>query len=285
MAPQILLYNDMTTRIISKIPKPQISAPIRYDLSHDAANSISDFLSLIDATLNKTSQSTGPLSPNENVADAVAPGSHTPSKIQNAIELALLRSNAASSRRSANRFEISRSGERIAIIILTRPAYRLGEAIFATIDFQESEVPCYSLNATLESSELIDTAIALRSRTSIQRATRRIHVSESICTMFNRRVTFSPTIPPAATPDFVTSGISLEWVLRFEFVTSRTKRELNADNDWDCLFEEVGRDERNVIYSAVQGFPCESFDVTVPLRVYGARCGIDENSRAENFPI
>ena len=285
MAPQILLYNDMTTRIISKIPEPQITAPIRYDLSHDAANSISDFLSLVDATLNKTSQFTGPLSPIENVADTVAPGSHTASEIQNAIELALLRSNAAPSRRSANRFEISRSGERIAIIVLTRSAYRLGEAIFATIDFQESEVPCYSLNATLESSELIDTAIALRSRTSIQRATRRIHASESICTMFNRRVTFSPTIPPAATPDFVTSGISLEWVLRFEFVTGRTKRELDVDKDWDCLFEEVGRDERNIIYSAVQGFPCESFDVTVPLRVYGARCGIDESSLAENFPI
>lgn len=275
----------MTTRIISKVPNPRITAPIRYDISHNAANSISDFLSLIDDTLIKTDQSTGPLSPNENLADAVTPGSHTPSEIQNAIELALLRSNAATSRRSANRFEISRSGERIAIIVLTRSAYRLGEAIFATIDFKESEVPCYSLNATLESSELIDTAIALRSRTSIQRATRRIHATESICTMFSRRVTFSPTIPPAATPDFVTSGISLEWVLRFEFVTGRIKRELDIDKDWDCLLEEVERDERNIIYSAVQGFPCESFDVTVPLRVYGARCGIDESSPAENFPI
>lgn len=282
MAPQILLYNDIATRIISKISNPPLAAPIRSDQSHDAAPSISDFLSLIDATLNKSSQSKGPLSPNDNVADAMAPGSHAPSKIQNAIELTLLRSNAASSRRSANRFEISRSGERIAIIVLTRPAYRLGEAIFATIELQESEVPCYSLNATLESSELIDAAIALRSKTSVQRATRRIHASETICTMFNRRVTFSPTIPLAATPDFVTSGISLEWVLRFEFVTSRTKREVEADN---CLLEEVGRDERNIIYSAVQGISCESFDVTVPLRVYGARYGIDDGSQAENFPI
>lgn len=285
MAPHILLYKDITARMISKISKSQTNTPFRTDLSHDATPSISDFLSLIDATLNKTSQSTSPLSPTDNVADVEAPGSHTPNKIQNAIELALLRSNAASSRRSANRFEISKSGERIAIIVLTRPAYRLGEAIFATVDFQESEVPCYSLNATLESSELIDTTIALRSRTSIQRATRRIYASESICTMFNRRVTFTPTIPPAATPDFVTSGVSLEWVLRFEFVTSRTKREVDSDNEWDCIFEEVGRDERNIICSAVQGIPCESFDITVPLRVYGARCAIDERSQAEDFPI
>lgn len=285
MAPHILLYNDLATRLIRRISNSQMTAPIRPDQSHDAAPSISDFLSLIDATLNKRSQSNGPLSPNDNVASAMTPGSHGPSKIQNTIELTLLRSNAASSRRGANRFEISRSGERIAIIVLTRPAYRLGETIFATIDLQESEVPCYSLNATLESSELIDTAIALRSRTSVQRATRRIHGSDSICTMFNRRVTFSPTIPLAATPDFVTSGISLEWVLRFEFVTSRTKREVDADNGWDCLLEEVGRDERNIIYSAAQGITCESFDVTVPLRVYGARYGIDDRSQAENFPI
>lgn len=285
MAPHILLYNDMVAHVISKISKPHLTPPIRPILSDDAHPSIFDFLSCIDATLNKTSQSTGTLSPNDNVADAIAAGSHSPSTIQNSIELALLRSNAASSRRSANRFEISRSGERIAIIVLTRPAYRLGEAIFATIDFQESEVPCYSLNATLESSEFIDTAIALRSKTSIQRATRRIHASESTCTMFNRRVTFRPTIPPAATPDFVTSGISLEWVLRFEFVTSRTKREVDTDHEWNCLFEEVGRDERNIIYSAVQGISCETFDVTVPIRVYGARCGIDERSQAENFSI
>lgn len=282
MAPHILLYNDIATPIVSKISNPPMTAPVRSDQSYDVAPSISDFLSLIDATLNRSNLSNGPLSPNDNVVGVMAPNSHAPSKIQNAIELTLLRSNAASSRRSANRFEISRSGERIAIIVLTRPAYRLGEAVFATIDLQESEVPCYSLNATLESSELIDAAIALRSRTSIQRATRRIHASESICTMFNRRVTFSPTIPLAATPEFVTSGISLEWVLRFEFVTSRTK---HADNEWGCLFEEVGRDERNIIYSAVQGISCESFDVTVPLRVYGARYGIDDRSPVENFPI
>lgn len=262
-----------------------MTTPIRSNVSHDAAPPISDFLSFLEATHNITGQSTGPLSPNDDVTDAVSPGSHTPSKIQNAIEIALLRSNTASSSRTANRFEISRSGERIAIIVVTRPAYRLGEVIFVTIDFQGSEVQCCSLNATLESSELIDTAIALRSKTSIHRATRRIHASESICTLFNRRVTFSPTIPPAATPDFVTSGISLEWLLRFEFVTSRTKREADSDDERDSLFEVVGRDERNIIYSAVQGIPCESFDVTIPLRVYGARCGIDERSQVENFPI
>lgn len=285
MAPHILLYNDMANPVVSKISNPPITAPVRSDQSYYLTPSISDFLSLIDATLNKSNQPNGPLSPNDNFVGVMAPGSHVPSQIQNAIELTLHRSNATSSRHSTNRFEISRSGERIAIIVLTRPAYRLGEAVFATIDFQESEVPCYSLNATLESSELIDAAIALRSRTIIQRATRRIHASESICTMFNRRVTFSPTIPLAATPEFVTSGISLEWVLRFEFVTSRTKREVDADNERGCLFEEVGRDERNIIYSAVQGISCESFDVTVPLRVYGARYGIDDRNQAENFPI
>ncbi|KAK4697132.1 hypothetical protein P7C71_g893, partial [Lecanoromycetidae sp. Uapishka_2] len=91
-------------------------------------------------------------------------------------------------------------------------------------------------------------------------------------------------IPGTATPEFITSGISLEWSLRFEFVTGRVGDVEESDESPDDLMEEVARDERGSVNAAVQVLPCETFDVSVPLRVYGA-VGFDEKTEAGEFPI
>ncbi len=283
MSPHILLHSNTCVLKPNERARSDTS-PATSGICSNSGSSIQDFLSYVDITLDKNAQLAGLLSPNDTVQNS-PPASGASSPVQEAIELALLGSNSTkSSRRSANRFEISRGGDRVAAIVLTRPAYRLGEAISAAIDFQDSEISCYSLHATLESSEVIDPAIALRSETSIQRVTRRVHASDTVSTAFARRATFNPIIPINATPEFFTSGISLEWVLRFEFVTSRTRRDMeNSDNEG--LLEEVARDERNSVIAAVQGMSCELFDVTVPLRVYGARSAFDENTEAGNLLV
>ena len=205
--------------------------------------------------------------------------------MKESIDLAILRSNTAtSSARGINRFEITRSGERVAVIMLARPAYRLGETVPVAIDFQDSDVACYSLHATLETSEVIDPAIALRSKASIHRATTRILASQIESTICAKKVLFNPMIPSTSTPEFITSGISLEWRLRFEFVTSRLG-DAEEDEDIDDLMEEVARDERGVVKAAVQGLPCETFDVTVPLRVFGNPSAFDEETETGDFPI
>ncbi|KAK7747041.1 Golgi membrane exchange factor (Ric1p-Rgp1p) subunit [Diatrype stigma] len=315
------------------------------------------------------------------------------STAKEAIDLAILRSNLApAGGQSSNRFEIARNGRRVGTVMLARPAYRLGEQVHLCVDFAGASVPCYAVHAALETAERVaDPALALRSEASVHRVTRRVHASASEAALFARRVVFSPTIPVSATPEFVTSGLSLEWKVRIEFVVPSSSSaaannhrahgdyyhggggsggddsdedseededddDSNDDNDDDDeeeeeededeksssasgvsggaangtgsggsgsgsgggggkgngigggggkkkggkkgsghgggkrgrsvphpLLEEISRDERGgLVLVAVENLECESFEVAVPLRVYGAVCnGLERLERDE----
>jgi RAB6A-GEF complex partner protein 2 len=209
-----------------------------------------------------------------------------PSSMKETIDLAILRSNATSLSLSSNKFEIARSGRHVAVINLARPSYRLGETITAIIDFSNADIPCYSVLVSLETSERVDPAIALRSNASIYRATRKVHASFVENALFARRLVFTPTIPPNATPEFVTSGISLEWKMRVEFTTPRVTGEEDEDGLLDELLEEVQGDDRGIVLAATERLLCESFEVAVPIRVYGAVItGGGEKGMDEGFVI
>ncbi|KAL8366058.1 hypothetical protein RB595_004709 [Gaeumannomyces hyphopodioides] len=289
-----------------------------------------------------------------------SPAADTPAK--EAIDMAILRSNLTSAgQQSANRFEIARNGRRVGVVTLARPAWRLGEAVTMTVDFSQAQVPCYALHAALETAERVDPSLALRSEASVHRVTRRVYATSSEAAMYARRIVFSPTIPVTATPEFVTSGISLEWKVRLEFVVPSTtaaamanhmppppsplpshspnnggggggdndnddEHDNNDDDDDDSdtgsrrteraplatpggnsnsnsnsygyyaggggqqqhgghhpLLEEVARDDRGgLVLVAAETLPCESFEVAVPLRVYGAVCsGLERLERDE----
>lgn len=288
MSPHIILQDATSISMTNEHRKHQKHHIIGANLAplNKSDACIRDFLSYVEATLDNTRQNSGLslLSPTECGQSLFTPVAEAPGTVKDAIDLALLRSNSTTaSKRSANRFEITRSGDRVAVISLARPAYRLGEAISSIIEFQESDISCYSLHATLESSESVDPSIALRSKASIQRATRRIHVSHSESTLFQQRASFSPVIPTSATPGFKTSGISLEWSLRFEFVTARNKRDDEIEEE--DLLEEVARDGRGSVVAAVQALPCDTFDVTVPLKIYGATSTFDEKNETGDFSI
>ncbi|EOD44160.1 Rgp1 [Neofusicoccum parvum] len=209
--------------------------------------------------------------------------------MKEAIDFAILRSNTSfSSNASTNRFEIARNGRRVAVIKLARPAFRLGETISTIIDFENADISVYGIAVTLESSEKVDPAIALRSGASIYRVTRKVHASFAENTLFARRVSFAPTVPPNATPEFITSGINLEWKLRVEFVTPRlgysssvaspTTPTTEKEAPWggmQGLLEELASDDRGTVLAAVERLNCESFEVAVPIRVYGAATGSD----------
>jgi hypothetical protein len=187
--------------------------------------------------------------------------------------------------------------------MLARPAYRLGEVVTMAIDFTGAEIPCYAVHSALEKAERVDPSLALRSEASIHRASRKVYVSSSEATLFARRTVFAPTIPISATPEFVTSGVSLEWKIRLEFVVpaqddrspegeSEDGQERNQDmRTLDLrhtqgphpLLEEMSRDERGgLVLVAAENLACESFEVAVPLRVYGAVCtGLERLERDE----
>lgn len=286
MSPHTILQNTASISSVDNFQKV-LAVPRDFSSLKVPNSSPTEFLSYVGRILETPhlESGLGLLSPTDIDSRSHTPISEEPSTMRELIDLAILRSNIhTSSNRSANRFEITRSGERVAVILLARPAYRLGEAVPVAIDFQESDVSCFSLHATLETSETIDPAIALRSKASIQRVTRRIHASQFESTISARKILFSPMIPTASTPEFITSGINLEWKLRFEFVTSRLGDAEELEGGIDGLMEEVARDERGSVQAAVQGLSCETFDVTVPLRVYGAT-GFDEKTDLGDFSI
>ncbi|CAK7223736.1 Golgi membrane exchange factor (Ric1p-Rgp1p) subunit [Sporothrix curviconia] len=159
-----------------------------------------------------------------------------------AIDLAILRSNindhhqhghGGSSNVSANRFEIARNGRKVGTVMLARPAYRLGETVTMVVDFSNADIRCYAVHAALETAEkIVNPKLALRSEASIQRVTRKVYASLSEATLYARRFVFTATIPSGATPEFETTGISLEWKIHVEFVVPGDDGD-NADNGED----------------------------------------------------
>jgi hypothetical protein len=122
--------------------------------------------------------------------------------------------------------------------------------------------------------------------------------------MFARRLSFALGVPPTATPEFGTTGVGLEWKVRVEFVTPRLRvgdkgaprdngSDLSSDdegheldeNEWGDLMEEVGRDDRGVMLQGVERLAVETFEVAVPVRVYGAVVGSKSESDVEDLPI
>lgn len=235
-------------------------------------------------------------------------GMHSPSfaTAKEAIDLAIMRANLTrAGQQSANRFEIARNGRRVGVVMLARPAYRLGEAVTLAIDFSGGEIPCYAVHFALETAERVDASIALRSEASVHRVTRKVLVSSSEVALYARRVVFCPTIPTGATPEFVTSGVSFEWKIRVEFVVpvpeegegdggheheggsegshddeegegegerlARQPKHHTQGQGGHPLLEEISRDDRGgLVLVAAENLVCESFEVAVPLRVYGA---------------
>lgn len=290
MSPYIILRDQARINSIQTSSTVSLDSPKELKekpITKANESTLNDFLSYVDELLARSANSTtGLLSPTAVLRSNRQSYIEEPATAKQAIDLAILRSNGATeSQQSSNRFEIARSGRRVAVVMLARPAYRLGETITAAIDFTNAAIPCYAVHAALETSEKVDSSIALRSEASILRATRRIHASHSESTLFARRIVFAPTIPASATPEFITSGVSLDWRLRIEFVTPRltdADGEPRDPADVASLLEEVGRDDRGVVLAAAEVLDCETFEIEVPLTVYGAVVGGVEKDESQS---
>ncbi|KAJ5666695.1 hypothetical protein N7462_011104 [Penicillium macrosclerotiorum] len=270
MSPYVILRDEAKVQKLGPgtpvIPKHQsISGPW---------GSAGEFLSYVDDILEQRARSNslfppGALQERRSSFDGLPPHALSCKDI---IDFAILRSNqAVHSRRSPNRFEIARDGQRIAVVVLNRPVHRLGETIIATVDFGEASIPCYAVRASLETSEKVTPTIAVRSNASIHRTTRRIHASLFENTLYATRVVFNPAIPISATPTILTSGVTLDWDLRFEFVTPNLAHEQEHEHgpSGTGLLETLSSDDRGKVLSAMEHLGCESFEISIPLTVYG----------------
>jgi hypothetical protein len=267
MRPYVILRDEARVQKIGS--PPQVTAKTE-SISRPAWTSAPEFLSYVDEILEQRSRSSSLKLPST-LAERRPSYDLTrgPLSCKDAIDLAILRSNQTINlSQSPNRFEIARGGRRIAVVVLNRPAHRLGETLIATVNLADAALPCYALRATLESSEKVAPHLAVRSGASIRRATRRVHASFFEITLYSTRVVFSPAIPISATPTTLTSGVNVEWELRFEFVTS-TRGQLGAGPSGVRLLETVSEDERGATMSALEHLGCESFEVAIPITIYG----------------
>jgi hypothetical protein len=277
MSPYILLQDLAKTSLISS-PNERPKKP--------PDSSTKDFLQYVEALLDTSqNQQSGFLSPTSPLSPA--PGlrrnssiAEEPRSMKEAIDLAILRSNhmnnpADPNQSLSHKFDIARSGRRVATLLLPRPAYRLGETINLIISFKDTDIPTYAVQVALETSERVDPAIAMRSPASVYRYTRKVHAYASESALFGKRLSFALSVPASATPEFETSGVGLEWRLRIEFVTPRVT--LEQDNEegesFDELLEEVGRDDRGVMLQGVERLTVETFEVSLPVRVFGENVG------------
>ena len=184
-------------------------------------------------------------------------------------------------RGNINRFEIMRDGISVAVVLLGRPTFRLGESISVVVDFEHSALRCHSLMASLESSEVVEQAIALRSQASIYRATRRVYASHFELSLFERRATFSLIAPSSATPSFQTSSLCLAWSIRFEFMIIQK----GVNGIHEEILDQLMENERGSISTAIPTFSCEKLEVIVPLNVYGCTSSPCPNNKIDQFSI
>ncbi|RDI82244.1 hypothetical protein Vi05172_g7899 [Venturia inaequalis] len=275
MSPYILLRDIAKTALISNANSRPKKPP--------DSKASTEFMNYINLLLEEHRQSTsGLLSPTYPGAGGVGSTrrhssvAEEPRTMKESIDLAILRSNQRSSeggKSMSNKFDIARSGLKVATLQFPRPSYRLGETIHLVIDFREAKIPTYAVQVVLETSENVDEAIVMRSAGSIYRYTRKVHADLAENALFAQRLAFSLLVPANATPEFVTSGVSLEWRVRVEFVTPRLTAD-RVDERFEELLEEVARDEkRGVTFQGVEGLKVETFQVEVPVRVYGAVVG------------
>jgi len=287
MSPYIILHDVARTSSVSanKPPKPDSTVAAQRE-----------FLSYVETLLASSTTQQGLLSPTQLSPQARRKSSIVamePKTQKDAIDFAILRANQLSASSShaqlTNLFTIARSNRSVATLLLPRPAYKLGETIHLVISFAKAVLPTYAVQVALETSEKVDPAIAMRSGTSVYRYTRRVHSYCAESCLFAERVSFALSIPASATPEFVTSGIALEWKIRVEFATARVlddrpdleddegndegldekTRDLGVRDQIDLL-EETSRDDRGMILRGVEKVQAETFEVSVPVRVYGA---------------
>ncbi|TQV98021.1 Rgp1 [Cordyceps javanica] len=290
MNPYILLKDEALVKAIGK-RKHGSKGRIRVENK----GNMNDFLAYVDELVaqQKDDKLNTLLSPTDGLDSRRPSMFDEVTSTKEAIHLAIMRSNLANEGQSQNRFEIARNGKTVGAVMLPRPAYRLGEVVTMVIDFTEAEVPCYAVHAALETSEKIDPSLAVRSDSSIQRVTRKVYEGSSETTMYSRRIVFTPTIPISATPEFVTSGVSFEWKIRVEFVVPAKSGEGNESEPpapsalpfGASLLEQISQDEKGgLVLVAVENLACESFDVSVPLKVYGAvGTGLERLERDESL--
>ncbi|RCH84109.1 hypothetical protein CU098_005804, partial [Rhizopus stolonifer] len=163
-------------------------------------------------------------------------------------------------------YDICKNNQRVAKLHLVKTAHRLGEPVIGVLDFSEAVLSTYKISIFLESSESVEDTIALRSSQHIQRVSRKTHSDFHSFCLDHKRLSFSLPIPATVAPEFQTTGVSLAYFLKFEFITS-------IDNQ--VPFIPIITDDKHRHHQCLQDIQVSTFDCQIPLTVYGSPGGVD----------
>ncbi|ORX49180.1 Rgp1-domain-containing protein [Hesseltinella vesiculosa] len=178
-------------------------------------------------------------------------------------------------------YDLCKSNQRVAKLQLTKTDHRLGEPIQGVLDFSEATLATYKVSITLESHEVIEPSICLRPQAYINRVSKKSHSDFHAFCLTNRRLAFSLPIPTTSSPDFQTTGVKLQYYLKFEFVTS------NSNDTTAPPFLCIQRDDRHQHYQSQEHIPVSTFDCQIPVKVYGSPSGADRTiyGQIHTFPV
>ncbi|GAA97283.1 uncharacterized protein L969DRAFT_42443 [Mixia osmundae IAM 14324] len=115
-------------------------------------------------------------------------------------------------------YEIKKDGYAVAHLTLVKSAYRLGETVLASMRINDGDARVLKVSARLETYELVETSISVKPAAQVRQFTRRLHAEHHEITLDAGRVTAALSIPSGQTPDFATSGVKLQWSVRFSFL-------------------------------------------------------------------
>ncbi|KAI8145789.1 Rgp1-domain-containing protein [Fennellomyces sp. T-0311] len=176
-------------------------------------------------------------------------------------------------------FDICKNNQRVAQLHMTKTAYRLGEAVLGVLDFEHALLPTYEVSILLESSEVVESDIALRPAQQISRISRKCYAEHHSFCLSHRRLAFSLPIPSIASPEFQTTGVKLQYYLKFEFIVTQkpatTTTANPSNNTIPASYIPINVDERHRHYQSAQDVDVSTFDCQIPIRVYGSPGGTD----------
>ncbi|CAG8455077.1 5928_t:CDS:2 [Scutellospora calospora] len=156
-------------------------------------------------------------------------------------------------------YDICKNNQRVAQLCLLKTLYRLGDIVTGTLNFNDAVILSYQVSITLENSEQVESSVANKPQQQISRLTRKIHGEHHEFCLNASRISFAISIPTNSTPDFATTGVKLQWFLRLEFITG-------TKNNYPLM--PLNADERHHYYQAVEDVNVETFDCSIPIKVY-----------------
>ncbi|KAI8341173.1 Rgp1-domain-containing protein [Chlamydoabsidia padenii] len=184
-------------------------------------------------------------------------------------------------------YDICKNNQRVAKLQLTKMAHRLGEPILGVLDFGEATLSTYKVSIFLESQELVESSISLRQPQHIARVSRKCHSEFHAFCLNNRRLAFSLPIPSTASPDFQTTGVKLQYNLKFEFITSNQSRSTDTSITSSPSYLSINNDQRHQHFQGLQQVQVSTFDCGIPVKIYGSPSGSDRAvyGRPHTFPV